>query len=112
MLFFFETKNIGKKTARARMFHSYGDAVSEHDMDFDWADETIHAGYGKHWLQEILQVRGEDPGSYDAVRTRCGELVDATVASASEVEKAEIRQVADRLLHRARHTDLAAGMSG
>lgn len=98
MLFFFETKNIGKKTTRARMFHSYGDAVSEHDMDFDWADETIHAGYGKHWLQEILKARGEDPGSYDAIRTRCGELVDAIVASATDEEKVEIRQVAEHLM--------------
>jgi hypothetical protein len=93
-----ETKNIGKKTARVRMFHSYGDTVSEHDMDFDWADETIHAGYGKHWLQEILKARGEDPGSYDAIRERCATLVDAIVASATEEEKVEIRQVAEHLM--------------
>ena len=46
---------------RPRLFHAYGDAVSEHDMDFDWADETMHAGYGKHWLKELLAVRGQDP---------------------------------------------------
>jgi uncharacterized ferritin-like protein (DUF455 family) len=54
MLYFFETKNIRHKPARAQLFHDYGDAVSEHDMDFDWADETIHAGYGRHWLKELL----------------------------------------------------------
>jgi uncharacterized ferritin-like protein (DUF455 family) len=101
MLFFFETKNIGRKPARARLFHSYGDAVSEHDMDFDWADETIHAGYGKRWLQEILKARRQDPSSYDAIRTRCGELVDATVKSATDEEKREIREAADHLLLRA-----------
>ncbi len=52
MLFFFETKNIKKKPQRTRLFHEYSDAASEHDMDFDWADETIHAGYGKRWLTE------------------------------------------------------------
>jgi hypothetical protein len=35
MLYFFETKNIRHKPARAQLFHSYGDALSEHDMDFD-----------------------------------------------------------------------------
>src|SRR5581483_3881390 len=43
MLYFFETKNIKHKLARAQRFHEYGDSLSEHDMDFDWADETIHA---------------------------------------------------------------------
>src|SRR2546421_1563651 len=54
MLYFFETKNIRHKPARAQLFHTYGDTLSEHDMDFDWADETMHAGYGKHWLKELL----------------------------------------------------------
>ena len=72
MLYFFETKNIRHKPARTKMFHEYGDSLSEHDMDFDWADETIHAGYGKHWLKELLVVRGEDPEAYDRIRERCG----------------------------------------
>jgi len=42
MLFFFETKNIKHKPSRARLFAGYGDAVSQHDMEFDWADETMH----------------------------------------------------------------------
>ena len=60
MLYFFENKNIRHKPARAQLFHDYGDAVSEHDMDFDWADETMHAGYGRHWLRELLVLRGQD----------------------------------------------------
>jgi hypothetical protein len=44
-------------------------------MDFDWADETMHAGYGKHWLKELLAVRGQDPTAYDQVRDRCEKLV-------------------------------------
>lgn len=101
MLFFFETKNIGKKTARARKFHEYGDAVSEHDMDFDWADETIHASYGKHWLGRLLEVRGGDPRDVEVVRSRCAELVAAEVATATPEEIAVIRRVADRLVAQA-----------
>jgi uncharacterized ferritin-like protein (DUF455 family) len=97
MLFFFETKNIGHKTKRAQLFHTYGDAVSEHDMDFDWADETIHAGYGKRWLQAILKARGENPDDYQQIRDRCSELVARYVTTASPQERDEIRDVASAL---------------
>ena len=63
MLFFFETKNIRHKPERTRLFHSYGDSLSEHDMDFDWADETLHASYGKRWLKELLALHGQDPAA-------------------------------------------------
>ncbi len=98
MLYFFETKNIRHKPVRAGLFHTYGDKLSEHDMDFDWADETIHAGYGKHWLKELLAVRGEDPSNYEAIRERCGELVRACVATATAEEIAAIKRVANSLI--------------
>jgi len=98
MLYFFETKNIRHKPVRAALFHTYGDKLSEHDMDFDWADETIHAGYGKHWLKELLVVRGEDPANSEAVRHRCGELVRACVATATTEEVAAIKRVANGLI--------------
>ncbi|MGH9453288.1 MAG: DUF455 family protein [Terriglobia bacterium] len=101
MLFFFETKNIRHKPARTRMFHSYGDSLSEHDMDFDWADEAIHAGYGKHWLKEILTLRGEDASSYEGVRERCGKLVNDYVQSATPEEVAELKRVANALIEKA-----------
>jgi uncharacterized ferritin-like protein (DUF455 family) len=101
MLYFFETKNIRHKPARAQLFHAYGDAVSEHDMDFDWADETMHAGYGKHWLKELLAVRGEDPTAYDQVRERCQKLVSDFVATATPNEVANIKRVASALLAKA-----------
>ena len=103
MLYFFETKNIRHKLMRAQKFHEYGDSLSEHDMDFDWADETIHAGYGKHWLRELLAVRGEDPGAYDSVRERCGQLVAGFVASARPQEISEIKDVARQLIDKAVH---------
>lgn len=101
MLFFFETKNIRHKPDRTRLFHSYGDALSEHDMDFDWADETLHAGYGKRWLKELLAIRGQDPAAYDEVRANCEKLVRDYVATATPAEISDLKRIADRLLARA-----------
>jgi uncharacterized ferritin-like protein (DUF455 family) len=101
MLYFFETKNIRHKLVRAQKFHDYGDALSEHDMDFDWADETIHAGYGKRWLKELLRARGEDPGAHDAVRERCGTLVSDCVGTATAEEIADIKRIAGALMEKA-----------
>ena len=101
MLYFFETKNIRHKSVRAQKFHAYGDALSEHDMDFDWADETIHAGYGKRWLKELLAVRGQDPASHEQIRERCGKLVSDFVCTATEKEVADIKGVAGALIAKA-----------
>jgi hypothetical protein len=101
MLFFFETKNIGKKTSRAEAFAGMGDAASRHDMEFDWADESRHAAYGKRWLGALFALRGLPPDSYDVIRERCSALVQATVASATPQETERIRRVAKRLLARA-----------
>jgi uncharacterized ferritin-like protein (DUF455 family) len=101
MLYFFETKNIRHKPARTQLFHSYGDVVSEHDMDFDWADETMHAGYGKHWLKELLAVRGQDPTAYDQVRGRCEKLVSDYVGTATREEVSAIKRQASALIAKA-----------
>jgi uncharacterized ferritin-like protein (DUF455 family) len=98
MLYFFETKNIRYKPARAQLFHSYGDALSEHDMDFDWADETMHAGYGKHWLKALLAARGQDPATYDQIRERCEKLVRDYVSTATAKEVDEIKKAANALI--------------
>src|SRR5215470_1360552 len=98
MLYFFETKNIRHKLTRAQLFRSYGDTLSEHDMDFDWADETIHAGYGKQWLKELLSLRGEDPVAYDQIRERCSRLVSDYVSTATPREVADIKKVAAALM--------------
>ena len=101
MLFFFETKNIGHKPQRIKAFNNLGDAASEHDMDFDWADETIHAGYGKKWLQKIMEARGEDPTKYDAIRNRCSELVKEIVQTAKPDEVAELKQLCGKIIAKA-----------
>ena len=70
-------------------------------MDFDWADETMHAGYGKHWLKELLVARGHGPAAYDQVRERCEKLVSDYVSTATTEEAAEIKKVAPGLMNKA-----------
>jgi len=98
MLGYFETKNIGRKRERAAAFHAMGDTTSETDMEFDWADETLHAEYGRRWLKDLLEQRGEDPESWPAVLERCEQLVAARVASATDDERARITGTADELV--------------
>ncbi len=99
MLHFFETKNIGKKTKRAEAFGGYGDTASQHDMEFDWADEGMHAAYGKHWLAELIKARSLPTAeTLDHIHDRCGALVDATIASATAAEVTDIRDITARLL--------------
>jgi uncharacterized ferritin-like protein (DUF455 family) len=89
MLYFFETKNIHKKPERAQKFHEIQDRLSEHDMDFDWADETKHAHFGNTWLTRLLEIRG-GPKDPKIVREKCKELIDAIVDSATDEERREI----------------------
>ncbi len=101
MLGYFETKNIGRKRERAEAFHAMGDRMSETDMEFDWADETLHAEYGRHWLKRLLESRGEDPEGWGTVLGRCEELVQERIAGTTAEEKRRIRVCADRLLDEA-----------
>jgi uncharacterized ferritin-like protein (DUF455 family) len=98
MLGYFETKNIGRKRERAQAFAELGDRLSETDMEFDWADETLHAEYGRRWLKELLRVRGQDEESWPAILERCEQLVQERVAAATPAEAARIRAIADELV--------------
>jgi uncharacterized ferritin-like protein (DUF455 family) len=98
MLGYFETKNIGRKRDRAAAFRAMGDRMSETDMEFDWADETLHAEYGRHWLKRLLETRGEDPEGWPRILERCEDLVQERISRTTDDEKARIRACADRLL--------------
>jgi hypothetical protein len=98
MLGYFETKNIGRKKERARAFHELGDTLSETDMEFDWADETLHAEYGRRWLKALITARGEDPAGWSQVLERCETLVAEQLARATEADRAAIVACADELL--------------
>ena len=98
MLGYFETKNIGRKRERAQAFHDMGDATSEIDMEFDWADETLHAEYGRRWLRRLLEARGEDPESWPSVLEECERLVEERVKRATFDDLERIRTCADSLV--------------
>ena len=100
MLGYFETKNIGKKQERARAFERMGDGMSQVHMDFDWADETLHAEYGRRWLKRLLRSRELSEDRWAEVLETCEQLVSDRIAEATPAQKLEIRQVADRLVAR------------
>jgi uncharacterized ferritin-like protein (DUF455 family) len=109
MLGYFETKNIGRKKERARAFEALGDSHSAIDMEFDWADETLHAEYGRRWLRELLALRGEDPESWPRVLERCEQLVEAKLAEATDADREAIVACADNLLALAADVSTRAG---
>jgi hypothetical protein len=98
MLAYFETKNIGRKRERVDMFATLGDRTSQRDMDFDWADEAIHAGYGRVWLRKALEARGRSGDDWKELIATCEELVRARVERATETEKAVVRSCAEALI--------------
>lgn len=101
MLAYFETKNIGKKNQRAKAFAELNDHVSQHDMEFDWADETIHAHYGSKWIGALREAQPDSVPDFDTLRLRCDEYVASTVASATDSERADILAVAESMLAKA-----------
>jgi uncharacterized ferritin-like protein (DUF455 family) len=101
MLFYFESKNIGKKLDRVKNFASMNDRMSQHDMDFDWADETIHTSYGKTWLSAVLERRGKNPDDYTDIKDVCEQIVKNTVQTATPEEIAEITDIANKIIAKA-----------
>jgi hypothetical protein len=71
-------------------------------MDFDWADETLHASYGKRWLKGLLAIRGQDPTAYEEVRKNCEKLVNDYVQTATSAEVTELKNAASQLLNQAK----------
>jgi hypothetical protein len=100
MLHYFETKNIGKKTKRIEAFASYDDKVSQHDMDFDWADETIHAAYGHRWLDALREKRPSQVPDIDVIRRQCDELVAQEVQTATDADRTQIKAIAQAMIEK------------
>ena len=107
MLHYFETKNIGNKVKRAEAFGHYQDRMSQHDMEFDWADETIHAAYGKRWHTALHEKFPDRIPDMDGLHRRCDELVAEEIAAATDAERADIRQVADAMIAKAGEVGLS-----
>ena len=101
MLYYFETKNIGNKSKRAQAFAALEDQISQHDMEFDWADEAMHAHFGRRWLDTLHQLVPDECPPPDMIRQRCNQLVADIISSATPEETFKIRQVAEEMIHRA-----------
>lgn len=102
MIFYFETKYIHRGRERIKTFTAYADQTSRHDYEFDWADETFHAEYGKRWLTVLLKERTTTPHDLPELRNQCEALIAAAVAECTAEERQQIRTIADRLLAQAK----------
>ncbi len=101
MLFYFETKYIHRGQARIQTFTEYEDRVSRHDYEFDWADETFHAEYGKRWLSILFEKHPELPYNLDSIRETCHKLIAAKTAAVTQPEKDQIHLQAETLIRQA-----------
>jgi hypothetical protein len=56
LLYYYEEGLLraGTKQIEIKILESAQDHGSTQDMDFDWADEAIHVGYGYTWLRYLL----------------------------------------------------------
>ena len=102
MLAFFETKNIGKKKERAEELGQIGDQISRRDMDFDWADEAIHAGYGRRWIKALLDAEKDGGRSWHEIVARCEALVHKRIADRTPEEERITRSAAERLIEQSK----------
>lgn len=102
MIFYFETKYIHRGRERIKTFTAYADQTSRHDYEFDWADETFHAEYGKRWLTVLLKGCPSPPHDLHELRTQCEALITAAVAECTAEERQQIRTIADGLLAQAK----------
>ena len=99
IIFYFESTYIHTKSLRTRLFGEFGDRVSSHDMDFDWADEQIHAHYGSRWLKHFLEKAG-DPRKPTEFREQAEECVRRMQQSATAQDRQETRAAFDAMMAR------------
>ena len=100
IIFFFESTYIHTKPERAKIFGEWGDRVSSHDMDFDWADEQIHTHYGTRWLKYFLELRNDTRRPVD-FRIQAEAAVKAEQMSATEEDKWDVQFVFSEMMARA-----------
>jgi hypothetical protein len=101
IIFYFETAYIHTKSERAKAFGEFGDRVSSHDMDFDWADELIHTEYGKRWLNYFLNKRGDHRGIAE-VKQAAEQCIRKIREEASSTERLRTEELYEQVMQRAR----------
>ena len=75
--------------------------LSSHDMDFDWADEQIHAHYGARWLKYFLE-KANDPRKPIEFRAVAEEAIKAIRDSATPADREQTERAYRRTMQRAR----------
>jgi uncharacterized ferritin-like protein (DUF455 family) len=101
MIFYFESTYIHTKPERAKIFGDWGDKVSSHDMDFDWADEQIHTHLGTRWLKYFLEKQGDSRRPTD-LGPEAEACVKKAIAGATESDRAKTRAAFETMMKRAR----------
>ncbi len=71
-------------------------------MEFDWADETMHAHYGDKWLAALQEIRPDALPDRSEINAHCAALVQAVVETATNAEIAEIKAIANSMISKAR----------
>jgi hypothetical protein len=106
MIFYAETTFIHTKSQRKKYFGDFGDQLSSHDMDFDWADEQIHVGYGKRWLQHFLESRADKRTPLD-LREEGEACVIRMRATATEQDRTDVMRSFERIMSKAKRLTIA-----
>lgn len=101
IIFYFESTYIHTKWQRTKIFKEFGDNVSSHDMDFDWADEQIHAHYGTRWLKYFLEKANDTRRPID-FRAQSETRVKAMQASAGPEDVEATERAFEKVLTRAK----------
>jgi hypothetical protein len=101
IIYYFESTYIHTKSERTKIFAAFGDPVSSHDMDFDWADELIHSYYGTRWLKHFLSEKG-DARTPNHVRKSAEACVQAIRARASQADRSATETLYQQTMTRAR----------
>jgi hypothetical protein len=101
LLHYFETRYIHRGQERIATFTEYEDMASRHDYEFDWADETFHAEYGRTWLTELFKTRQTAPRTVDELRVACEDAVADILTTITPEEKREVVDVAAAMFEKA-----------
>ncbi len=87
----------GTKQTEIKILESAGDEGSIQDMDFDWADEAIHVGYGFKWLRHLL---GDDDAGQErlkALTDEAREIMAAYIRAHKDQPEAQLAPYFERL---------------
>jgi ferritin-like metal-binding protein YciE len=99
LLYYYEEGLLrsGTKQTEIKILESAGDEGSTHDMDYDWADEAIHVGYGFRWLRHLL---GDDSAGQEELKRltdEAREVMAAYVLAHKDDPEAPLAPYFDRL---------------